>query len=37
MDAHDPEPLAKRPNKICNVCNEDAVTERLRLMRESGM
>ena len=37
MDAHDPEPLAKSPNKICNRCNEKAVAERLRRMRENGM
>ena len=24
MDAHDPEPLASKPNKICNKCNEHA-------------
>ncbi len=37
MDSHDPEPLANRPNKICNVCNEVAVKERLSLLRQSGL
>jgi len=37
MDSHDPEPLANKPNKICNVCNEDAVAVRLQSLRESGL
>ena len=37
MDSHDPEPLARKPNKICNVCNEDAVAIRLQKLRENGM
>lgn len=37
MDAHDPEPLASKPNKICNKCNEQAVNLRLTKIRESGL
>ena len=37
MDAHDPEPLADKPNKICNKCNEHAVNLRLTKIRESGL
>ena len=37
MDSHDPEPLASKPNKICNVCNEDAVAVRLQSLRENGL
>lgn len=34
MDSHDPEPLAKKPNKICNVCNEVVVAIRLEKIRK---
>ncbi len=37
MDAHDPEPIASKPNKICNKCNEHAVNLRLTKIRESGL
>ena len=37
MDSHDPEPLASKPNKICNVCNESAVSLRLQTLREHGL
>ena len=37
MDAHDPEPLVDKPNKICNKCNEHAVILRLTKIRESGL
>ena len=36
MDSHNPEPLAKKPNKICNVCNENAVALRLQEIRKGA-
>ena len=37
LDSHRPEPLANYPDRCCNACNEKAIVERLKEIRDAHM